>query len=239
MADKITLLAPGYIKHLAVLRYKLLSVAAAVALLTVLCFIFITPIINIIQMPVSGLKVQLNYFTPYEKFMVYMKIAFFAAVFISMPYVIFQAGHFIYPALKKKERPYFFLFTALVPAMFLLGIIFGYFVLVPAAFRFFINFSAGDNVRPIWGIDQYFSLIISMLCMSGVIFQVPLPLVFLMKTGLIKPETLEKYRKHIIVLIAVTAGIFTPPDAMSMILMSVPLYLLFELSIIIGKRVVK
>jgi len=208
---------------------------AVLVLLTAVCFCFISPIIDFLQKPVSALKVQLNYFTPYEKFLVYMKIAFFAGLFLTVPFALFQAGHFIYPALNKKERPYFYVSAFLIPAMFLSGMAFGYLALVPAAFRFFINFAAGDNVRPIWGIDQYFGLILSMVCMSGIIFLVPLLLVFLMKAGVVKPRTLEKFRRHIIVLIAVITGIFAPPDVMSMVLLSVPLYLLFEASIIIGK----
>ena len=226
---------PGYLKHLEELRKTVISVMAAVILLTALCFCFIPHIIAFLQRPISMLNVQLNYFTPYEKFLVYMKISFFAGLFLAAPFAMFRAGQFIYPALNKKERPYFYIFAFLIPAMFISGLAFGYLVLVPAAFRFFVNFAAGDNVRPVWGIDQYFGLIMSMICMSGIIFLVPLLLVFLMKAGLVKPQTLEKFRRHIIVLIAVIAGIFAPPDLMSMVLLGIPLYLLFEASIIVGK----
>jgi len=231
----MALLKAGYFSHIQELRSKIISVLLSVVVLTVICFIFIPHIMNFLEFPLRSAKVQLNYFTPYEKFVTYMKISFFAGLFITAPFALFQAGSFIYPALKKNERKYFFLFAFLIPMMFAVGIVFAYFILIPAAFRFFINFASGDNVQPMWGIGEYFNLILSMLFISGVIFQVPLFLLFLIKIGVLKVETLAKLRKYIIVLIAVLAGIFTPPDMMSMILMSVSLYLLFELSIIIGR----
>jgi sec-independent protein translocase protein TatC len=234
----MALLKTGYISHIEELRGKIVSIIISVVVLTIICFVFITPIINFLKFPLNGVKVQLNYFTPYEKFVTYMKIAFFAALFITVPFALFQLGRFVYPALKKNEKKYFFLFIFLIPLMFAVGVIFAYFALIPAAFRFFINFAAGDNVRPMWGIGEYFNLILSMFFISGAIFQVPLFLLFLIKIGVVKIETLVKLRKYVIVLIAILAGIFTPPDMVSMILMSVSLYLLFELSIIIG-RIIK
>jgi sec-independent protein translocase protein TatC len=149
--------------------------------------------------------------------------------------MLFQLGSFAYPALKKDEKSWFYVFTALVPAFLLGGFAFGYYVLVPVAFRFFANFAAGDNVQAVWGISSYFDLITSMIFWSGVIFQIPLALVFFMRIGILKVSTLERFRKVIIVLILIIAGVFTPPDVMTQVLMAVPMYLLFELSILAGK----
>lgn len=228
---------PAFIPHLEELRVKIISVLATLVAVSLASFYFITPIMHFLQAPLAGLSVELNYFKPHEKFMTYMKVAFFSGVFFSVPVILFQAAHFVYPALKKKERGWFFVFSALVPAMLLAGFAFGYFVLVPVAFRFFANFAQGDGVRAVWGVSAYFDLITSVIFWSGIIFQLPLALVFLMKTGIVKPETLEGLRKIIVVLIVVIAGIFTPPDVVTQVLMAVPLYLLFELSVFIGKKI--
>ncbi len=225
----------GYIRHLEVLRKKIISVFAVLLVFSAAAFYFITPIMNFLQAPLAGLNVQLNYFKPHEKFMAYIKIAAYGGLCAALPFALIQAGHFIYPALKKKEKPYFFIFTLLVPVMLVLGFVFGYFVMVPVAFSFFANFAPGDNVQAVWGIGSYFDLITSMIFWSGVIFQLPLLLVFLMKTGVVRPQALERFRKPVIVLIVIIAGVFTPPDVATQAMMAVPLYLLFEISIIIGK----
>jgi sec-independent protein translocase protein TatC len=230
---------PGYILHLEELRKRIISVLAAFLLISIACFYFINPVMNFLQAPVAGLNVKLSYFTPYEKFMTYMKVAIFSGVFFAIPFMLFQLGGFIYPALKEREKPWFFIFIAMVPLLLFAGFAFGYFVMVPVAFRFFFNFASGDNVQAVWGISSYFDLITSMIFWSGVIFQLPLALVFLMKIRVLKPETLEKFRKIIIVLIVIIAGVFTPPDVITQVLMAVPMYLLFELSILAGKVINK
>jgi sec-independent protein translocase protein TatC len=228
---------PGYILHLEDLRKKILSVLLVLLLVSIVSFYFITPVMNFLQAPLAGLNVTLNYFKPYEKFMTYTKIAFFSGIFFAVPFMLFQTGAFIYPALKKTEKPWFFAFITLVPLMLLAGFAFGYYVMVPVAFKFFFNFAQGDGVRAVWGVSSYFDLITSMIFWSGVIFQLPLLLVFLMKIGVLKPETLERFRKMIIVLIVIIAGVFTPPDVITQVLLAVPMYLLFELSVFIGKRI--
>jgi len=230
---------PGYILHLEELRKRILAVLLVLLLVSIASFYFITPVMNFLQAPIAGLNVRLSYFKPYEKFMTYMKVALFSGVFFAVPFMLFQLGGFIYPALKKDEKPWFFVFAAFVPLLLLAGFASGYYIMVPVAFRFFFNFAAGDNVQAVWGVASYFDLITSMIFWSGVIFQLPLALVFLMKIGLLKPETLEKFRKIIIVLIVIIAGVFTPPDVITQILMAVPMYLLFELSVLIGKIISK
>ncbi|HRU38936.1 MAG TPA: twin-arginine translocase subunit TatC, partial [Candidatus Goldiibacteriota bacterium] len=203
---------------------------------TALSFYFISPVMDFLQRPLSGLEVSLNYFKPYEKFMTYMKVAFFSGLIFTMPFMLAQAGAFIYPALKKSERPVFWVFTVSIPSIMLAGFAFGYFVMVPVAFKFFAGFAQADGVRPVWGISSYFDVISSVIFWCGMIFQLPLILVFLMKLGIIKAGDLEKARKVIVVVILTVAAVFTPPDVVTQVLMAVPLYLLFELSIIIGKR---
>src|SRR5208283_483781 len=105
----MALLKAGYLCHIEEFRGKIVSIIISVAALTIICFVFIAPVINFLEFPLSGVKVQLNYFTPYEKFVTYMKIAFFAALFITVPFALFQLGRFVYPALKKNEKKYFFL----------------------------------------------------------------------------------------------------------------------------------
>lgn len=227
---------PGYILHLEDLRKKIISVIVVLLLVSAISFYFITPVMNFLQAPIAGLNLKLSYFKPYEKFMTYMKVAFFTGVFFAVPFMLAQAARFVYPALKKSEKPWFFMFLGLIPAMLLAGFAMGYYIIVPVAFKFFFNFAPGDNVQAVWGISSYFDLITAMIFWSGMIFQLPLLLIFLMKTGIVKVETLERFRKVIIVLIVIIAGVLTPPDVVTQVLMAAPLYLLFEVSVLIGKR---
>jgi len=127
----------------------------------------------------------------------------------------------------------FWLFCILL--IFYLGVFFAYKIIFPFALRFFYNFAGNSVLTPVWGISNYFDLLIMLITGTGIVFLLPLPLVFLIKTNIIGIEVINKLRPYIIILILILAALFSPPDVISQIMLAAPLYLLFELSVIIGK----
>ena len=224
-----------YFGHLEVFRWKLIWSLAFLVLATAACLILIDPIIRFLKAPISKFPIELIYFKPYEKFLTYMKVALFGGLFAAIPFFIFQMGTFIYPAVNRRERKPFVVLLFLMPLIFFGGLYFSYKVLTPAAFYFFNNFAPGDAVKPLWSIGEYFDLLLSLLLVCGILFQTPFVLLFLIRVKLVKVETLDRMRKYIIILIAIIAGLFSPPDVVSQLLVGIPLYVLFELTVLIGR----
>lgn len=232
--------APGemdYFAHLEVIRWKILRILVFLVFGVAVSLFFIDPIIRLLKAPISGFPIELIYLKPYEKFLTYLKVALFSGLFLAIPYIIYQAGSFVYPAVKKSEKAAFLVIALLLPVVFFGGIFFSYKVLTPAAFAFFNNFAPGDAVKPLWSIGEYFDLLLSMLLVCGVLFQSPFVLLFLIRIKILSVETLARYRRFIIILIALVAGLFSPPDVVSQVLVGVPLYVMFELTVIIGRLI--
>jgi sec-independent protein translocase protein TatC len=196
---------------------------------------FIEKIIYFLQEPVKNLGIKLSYFSPEEKFLTYLKVGFFSAIFISIPFAVVRSGYFIYPALKKNEKIYFYIFTLFLPVIFYSGVFFAYKIIFPFALQFFYNFAGKSDLSPVWGISNYFDLLIALSIGTGIVFLFPLPLILLIKANIISINTINKLRPYIIIIILILAAIFSPPDVISQILVAIPLYILFEASVIISK----
>ncbi|MBP7792077.1 MAG: twin-arginine translocase subunit TatC [Candidatus Goldbacteria bacterium] len=225
----------SYLYHLEEFRIVLISIFIILLVSFVFSMTFAEKIVILLQEPIKQTGVKLSYFSPEEKFLTYLKIGFVSAIFISLPFAIILLGRFVYPALKKNERKYFYIFLFLLPVIFYAGGFFAYKIIFPFAIRFFYNFAGGVTLIPVWGISNYFNLLITLITGTGIVFLLPLPLIFLIKAGVISVETINRLRFYIIVVILIIAAVFSPPDVLSQILVAIPLYLLFEISVIIGK----
>jgi sec-independent protein translocase protein TatC len=122
-----------------------------------------------------------------------------------------------------------------VPVLFLLGAGLCYLFLAPVAFNFFLSFAEGDGMIPLWGFRQYLSFLFGLMLAGGLLSQGPLVLLVLMATGLVSYKSAARFRPHIIFLIFLLAALVTPPDVISQILLGIPLYLLFEASLALGR----
>lgn len=233
--NPVTIPKGSYLEHLETLRWKIISTAVVFLVLFIAAFFFVDRIVAFLQLPISSMHLTLNYFKPYEKFLIYTKIALFAAAFAVVPFVLVQVGHFLYPALKKGEKAPVVFALVLVPFIFTAGIAFSYYILIPAALNFFIGFAQSDGVVPVLSIGDYFDFVLSLLAVCGLIFETPLVLLVFIRVGILDPKTLSKYRRFIILGIAIVAAILSPPDVISQLLIGVPMYLMFELTIILGK----
>jgi sec-independent protein translocase protein TatC len=173
------------------------------------------------------------------QFTMHIMSSFIIGLVVAFPYVIWELWRFIKPGLQKNERKYSRGAVASVSVLFFMGVAFGYFVIVPWMVYFLANYSISDIVVNEFDITSYVSTVVMLVLGSGLLFQLPVVIYFLTKIGIVTPEFLRKYRKHSIVIILIVAAIVTPPDPLSQMLITIPLYMLFEISILISASVAK
>lgn len=170
-----------------------------------------------------------------SQFMTHITTAVYLGLLGASPYILYELFRFISPALYENERKYSAQVAGIIYVLFLLGVLMSYFVLFPISFRFLGTYSVSAKVVSNITLDSYISTFISLTLVMGVVFQLPVIAFFLGKLGIISSWMLSKYRKHALIVIMLVAAIITPPDLMTLILVTIPLYLLYEVSI----RVVK
>ena len=170
-----------------------------------------------------------------EAFFIYMKIAFFASLFFTSPYVFYQIWRFIAPGLYASEKRYVIPFVLSSTFLFIAGVLFGYFLALPPAFEFFVAFGT-DFLKPMISFREYLSFSLKMLLAFGLSFELPVFIFFMAKLGIVNAAMLRKQRRYAILIIFIVAAVLTPsPDAFSQILMAVPLMVLYEISIFLAK----
>ena len=162
-----------------------------------------------------------------------------AGFIIAFPYILWLLWKFISPALYEKERKYTKAFVSIASLLFFLGVLFGYFIIIPMSVNFFATFTVSPEIKNDINIQSYISMIKTSVIASGLIFEMPIIIYFLSKVGLVTPSFLRKYRKYAIVLILIVAAIVTPPDVVSQVIVSIPLLVLYEISIFISAAVLK
>lgn len=170
-----------------------------------------------------------------SQFMTHITTAVYLGLLGASPYILYELFHFISPALYENERKYSIQVTAIIYLLFILGVLMSYFVLFPISFRFLGTYSVSARVVSNITLDSYISTFVSLTLVMGVVFQLPVIAFFLGKMGVVTSDMLSQYRKHSFLAIMLVAAIITPPDLMTLILVTIPLYLLYEVSI----RVVK
>lgn len=174
------------------------------------------------------------------QFTTHVTVALIAGFVIAFPYVVWEIWSFVKPALKEKEKKYTTGVVAFASGLFLTGLLFGYFLVVPLAVNFLLNYQVSEEVINIPTLSNYISLVTMISLACAVVFELPLMVYFLSKIGLVGPAFLRKYRRHSLVIILIVAAIITPsPDIFSQLLVAFPLYFLFEISIFISAVVVK
>jgi len=177
-----------------------------------------------------------------EQFFTHMWIALLGGIILAFPYVLYELWKFIKPALKDTESSPAKFFVIVASILFLIGIFFGYFLLFPMSYNFLINYQLSDSgiVQTNNTLDDYISLISTMTLVSGIVFELPVLVYFLTRLTLLTPEFMRKYRKYAVVVILIAAAVITPsPDVTSQMVVAVPMYLLYEISIFVSAYVVK
>lgn len=173
------------------------------------------------------------------QFLAHMQVSLMAGVILAFPYIVYEIWSFIKPALKPNEAKHSSGAVLVSSFLFLLGVLFSYFVIVPLSINFFGTYHVSESVGNTVNISSYLAMVSSLCLWIGVFFELPVFVFFLTKTGLITPNYLRKNRKYTIVIMLIMAAIITPPDVISQVLVVIPLLLLYELSIVISSRVYK
>ena len=175
-----------------------------------------------------------------DQFTSQMWIAFLGGLILGAPYLLWELWRFIKPALRDIEKKASTGFIISASLLFLIGVLFSYYVIVPLSVNFLGNYQVSKMVENNFTMDSYISTITTLTIASGLLFELPILVYFLTKFGIITPQFMSKYRKHAIVIILIVAGIITPsPDVTSQMLVAFPLYFLYEASIFVSRYVVK
>jgi sec-independent protein translocase protein TatC len=254
----------SFLEHLEVLRWHLIRAMLSIIVVAIIAFIFKDLVFNTIllkpKMPdfitnrllcdfgrqINILKLCINS-RPLEvisikmagQFTMHIMVSLIAGFVLAFPYVFQEFWRFIVPALYSKERQHARGAVFYSSMLFLLGVTFGYFVIVPLSVHFLGSYSVSDQVTNQINLISYVSTIASVVLASGIIFELPILVYFLTKAGLVTPKFLRKYRRHSLVLILALSAIITPPDIFSQVLVAFPLIILYEAGIRISKRIVR
>ncbi|NQT06327.1 MAG: twin-arginine translocase subunit TatC [Candidatus Omnitrophica bacterium] len=218
------------VEHLEELRSRLAKSAIFVVVASCLFYGVVGYILPHLTRPVG----RLVFIAPHEAFVTNIKIAFFGGLFISLPFLILQIWQFVKSGLKTNEKNYVLLFGPLSFLFFLAGSAFGYFIIVPIGMKFLLSFST-DIVTPMIAISRYVSFLGVLTFAFGLVFELPLIVLFLTKIGITTPQFLAARRREAIVLIFISAAVLTPPDIITQCLMALPLLILYEIGIIFSK----
>jgi sec-independent protein translocase protein TatC len=228
--QKLTLLG-----HIYEMRKRLIRSVIAVVIGIVIAFIFWRWIFYILMLPAQ--EINLIFIELTEMIGVVMKVCLAAGLVLATPYITIQAVLFIRPALTKKEERYVYLILPWVAIMFLGGVVFGYFILIPPAIGFLYSFGS-DIATPQIIIGNYISIITRLLLAIGLVFELPVLTTFLARMGIVKPEWLSSKRKMAIIGAFILAAIITPTfDPINQSLVAIPLIVLYEMSIWLAKLV--
>jgi len=254
----------SFLEHLEVLRWTLVRSVGAIVLMGIIAFIFkgflfdkiiLAPKdpsfitnrllcefgqwMHIKDLCINQTAMKLINTRMAGQFSTHIVVSFITGIIIAFPYVLYQFWRFVSPALYQHERQYARGAVFFSSLLFLIGVAFGYFILLPLSTQFFSSYIVSPEVQNYFDLNNYISSSASITLGCGLVFELPIAVFFLTKIGLIGSSFLKKHRKHAIILILILAAIITPPDIFSQIIVSLPLLLLYEVSIFIAHRIEK
>lgn len=233
--DEATEKVMPFLEHLEELRQRLLRCILSVVFFSIGSYFLSKQIMQLLLKPYPRNE-KLIFLAPTEGFLIYIKVALFSGIILSLPVIFFQMWSFIAPGLYKKEKKYFPLIILFSIVFFLLGASFCYLVIIPYGLNFLLNFGT-EQLEPSIQIKEYLKFVTLLILVFGVIFELPLLSFFLTKMGIITPQFLSSKRRYGIVLIFIAAAILTPPDIFTQVCLAIPLILLYEISIVVSKLV--
>ena len=252
----------SFLEHLEELRWHLVRISAAVVISAIVIFInvkfimdqilfapkypaFITNRVfawislkfNSPDMAINTKPFSIINYDMAGQFSTNINIAMIGGIIISIPYIFWEFWQFIKPALYEKERKHATGAVFYSTLLFLLGVLFGYYIIVPLSTHFFGSYRVSDEVVNQINLNSYISSVTTIILGSGVVFELPIVIYFLAKVGLVSSGFLIKYRKHAYIVLLLLAAIITPPDVFSMLMVSGPLIVLYELGVVLAKRI--
>ena len=216
-------------EHVKELRYRLISSIIIILVLSIISYFFYDLLLNFLVKPLGK---ELIFLAPQDAFLFKFKVIILTGFLFSFPAILYHSCRFISSAPDKKIKVSLLFISAVI--LFIISLIFSYFVVLPVGLKFLLSF-ASDILKPEITADKYFSFIFSLFLGPIIIFQMPLIIFSLNKMGIIRKKTLKENRKIAVLAIFIIAAIVTPPDAITMFLLAIPLIMIYEASIILIK----
>ena len=213
--------------HLEELRYRIIVVFVTIGACFAALYPFAEQLLVILSTPIQD--IQLHMLAPAEAFVVYLKLSIFAAIVVSIPMTFYQAWAFVAPGLYAREKKYVVPFVLFATLFFAIGGYFSYKVILPFGLNFLIGYG-GAMIVPVISVSNYVTFVTRVILAFGIVFELPLIVVFLTKLGVITPDVMRAYRKYAIIAAFVLGAILTPPDVFTQLLMAGPLIVLYEIS---------
>ena len=240
----------SFVEHLTELRSRLVKSIVYLFIFFIVCYFFAENIYSFLLAPYAEavkddeVNRRMIFTALHETFITYLKVAFFAAIFITSPIILTQIWKFVAPGLYKNEKRALLPYLIATPTLFLLGGMLVYYLIMPLAIKFFLSFETTTQFTnlPIQleaKVNEYLSLIMRLIFAFGISFQLPVLLSLLARVGFVDSQYLKKRRKYVIIIIFVVAAILTPPDPITQIGLGIPLLILYELSILSVKIIEK
>jgi sec-independent protein translocase protein TatC len=226
----------SFLDHLEELRWRIIYSLIGIAIGTIIAWIFIDFLIdNILLIPAKHANFKLQNLRPFGQLFIYFQVAIIVGLIVSIPNVFYHIWKFISPALKANERKYVTSIVVFTTFCFACGVVFAYFVMLPLTLKFAAQFGSA-SIQNNFSIDEYFSIVLSVILGAGLVFELPMLSFFLSKIGILNPGFMRKYRRHALVTILIFAAFLTPgTDPVSQIILAIPLVILYEISILVSK----
>ncbi len=222
-------------EHIGELQKRLMLVVVFFLLAVVVSFFLAEPLIRFLQHADEAKDLTMNAFRITDPLKIYMEMIMFIALIMTSPVILFQVWSFVSPGLYEKERRVTLSYIPVSLLLFLGGLSFSYFILFPYVVKFMMGLSTNLAIQQVIGINEYFHFLFQITIPFGFLFQLPVAMLFLTRLGIITPMVMSKMRKGAYFLLFVTAAFITPPDIVSHLMVTVPLFILYEISIWISK----
>jgi sec-independent protein translocase protein TatC len=227
----------GFLDHLQELRKRIVHVVVAAFAGMLACFAFSQQLFEWLMLPLYRVMPEgtsMIYTAPHEAFFTYIKVALVAGIFLTSPYIFYQAWLFVKPGLYTSERKYITPIAFCSALLFVGGALFGYFIIFPPAYNFFMSFT-NQYIDPMISMKEGFSFALRILLAFGVVFELPLVIFFLARLGVVTSSMLRRVRKYAILCIFAASALLTPPDLFTQTFMAGPVIILYEASIWIAR----
>jgi sec-independent protein translocase protein TatC len=226
----------GFLQHLEELRQRLFKAAIAILAGCLVAGYFVNDLMKYVLLkPATDAKIELQNLRPFGQQFLYFKVIFAAGIILAFPFAIYQVWKFIEPGLYKHERRWAGKITAFTTLCFALGVAFAYFVMLPGMLNFTAGFGS-SSIKNIIDVTEYFGFVVTTVLGAGLIFELPMITFVLASIGMVTAAMMSKFRRHAAVVILIIAAILTPsPDPINQLIFACPLYVLYELSIIIAR----
>lgn len=248
----------SFLEHLEELRWRLVRSSAAIVIVGITVFIFTEWIMEHLLLSMSRTnfitykllckyahvcvdKIAINFQSTEMsgQFASNMMIAIIGGIVISFPYIFWEIWSFVKPGLKQNESKAVRGIVIYVTLLFFLGILFGYFIVAPLCVQFFGNYTMSPEIKNIIRINSYITTVVTSTFFTGLLFLLPVVIYIFSKIGVVSSAFLKKYRKHALIVVLILSAIITPPDLFSQVLVSLPVMVLYEIGILVAKRVEK